>query len=156
LATTGRTGAGSVHLIKLCVGAASVEDLARWQATARAQRDPAHGDRRPVHVTRMWPRRAAELLEGGSLYWVIGGSVCVRQRLLALEPATDGEGVRRCALVLDPALIRTEGRPRKPFQGWRYLAAADAPPDLSGPGESATGLPQDLERALGRLGLVEK
>jgi len=60
------------------------------------------------------------------------------------------------SLVLDPALIRTEGRPRKPFQGWRYLAAADAPPDLSGPGESATGLPQDLERALGRLGLVEK
>ena len=145
-----------VHLVKLCVGAAGVEDLARWQARAAAQRDPAAGDRRPVHVTRMWPRRAAELLEGGSLYWVIGGVLCVRQRLLGLEPVTDGEGVRRCCIVLDPDLVRTEGRPRKPFQGWRYLAAADAPPDLAPARPRETDLPEHLERALERLGLVER
>jgi hypothetical protein len=152
----GATG-GGLHLIKLCVGAGSVEDLADWQKSARAQRDPARGDRRPVHVTRMFPRRAAEVLDGGSLYWVVAGSVCVRQRVLDLEPVTDAEGVRRCAIVLDPDLVRTEGRPRKPFQGWRYLTAADAPPDLTATGEgSGTGLPAELERTLGVLGLREK
>ena len=149
-------GAGRLHMVKLCVGASCVEDLAAWQASRRAQRDPDRGDRRAVHVTRMWPRRSAELLDGGSLYWVIGGVLCVRQRILGLEPVTDGEGVRRCAILLDPALVRTEGRPRKPFQGWRYLPAGDAPPDLASSGQSASGLPEDLERALGKLGLVEK
>lgn len=157
MADRARVGGGRLHLIKLCVGAERIEDLVRWQNTPRAQRDPKGGDRRPVHVTRMWPRRAEELLDGGSLYWVVSGTVCVRQRILGLERVTDGEGVRRCAIVFDPALVRTEARPRKPFQGWRYLAAEDAPPDLTVSGASGgTELPEELERALGVLGLREK
>lgn len=134
-----------LHLIKLCVGADSVEDLADWQR----RRFPGG---RPRHVTRMRPRREAEVLAGGSLYWVIRGITLVRQRILALEAVEDGE-VRRCALALDPALVRVEPRPRAPFQGWRYLEAKDAPPDLPEAAAAEPALPPRLQHALAEMGV---
>lgn len=143
-----------LNLVKLCVGAESVEDLAGWQAGRMAERRRAGLDPRPRHVTRMWPRRQDELLRGGSLYWVIRGLILVRQRIEALEPVTGEDGIRRCAIVFDPRLIRVEARPRGAFQGWRYLAAADAPPDLP-EGETGEGaLPRDLQAALADLGVI--
>jgi hypothetical protein len=143
--------------VKLCVGADSVDDLAAWQTRVAARRRATGEDARPVHVTRMWPRQAEALLAGGSLYWVIKGVILVRQKIAALEAVTDAEGVRRCAIVLEPDLVRTEPRPRKPFQGWRYLAAKDAPPDLgAGARPGAAGedaLPPELECELALLGL---
>jgi len=156
VADGGQGGQAGLHLIKLCVGADGVADLAAWQARAEAQADPRAGDRRPVHVTRMWPRRAAELLAGGSLYWVIRGMIAVRQRIAGLEPRTGADGVRRCAILLDPELVAVAARPRKPFQGWRYLAPGDAPPDLGGGVQGGAGLPAELEQSLGALGLVER
>jgi len=145
------TGAAPfVNLVKLSVGTDSVEDLAAWQRSARA-RGP---DGRPRHVTRMWPRRGAELLAGGSIYWVIRGALCVRQRILALDEAVGADGVPRCALVLDPALVRTRAVPKKPFQGWRYLRPEDAPEDLSGRRAAAeAALPPALAVALAEIGV---
>jgi len=140
---------GHVHLVKLCVGAESVEDLARWQA-ARIAEDPAT---QPRHVTRMGPKRAADLLAGGSLYWVIRGAIMVRQRILALDPVTGADGIGRCAIRLDPALVRTVAAPRRPFQGWRYLAPADAPRDLPQPRRGEAALPPGLAEALAEFGL---
>lgn len=141
---------GDIHLVKLCVGAESVEDLAEWQESQR-DRWPAG---RAVHVTRMWPKRAEELVAGGSLYWVIRGLILCRQRILALEELRGEDGVARCALLLDPAIIRTEAAPRAPFQGWRYLPAAEAPRDLA-PAAPARQerLPPALAAALLELGL---
>jgi hypothetical protein len=140
----------TIHLIKLCVGAARVEDLLDWQATAEA-RGP---DGRPRHITRMWPKEAARVLDGGSLYWVFKGLVLARQRIVGLERVDLGDGIARCALVLDPAVVRTVPQPRRPFQGWRYLKPAEAPPDLA-PGRGAeTALPPDLAAALAEIGLV--
>ncbi len=141
----------TVHLIKLCVGCDSVEDLAGWierrcKQARRRGRKPEH-----VHVTRMVPRRIGELLDGGSLYWVIRGSVQARQRLLDVRPFVDGDGVGRCRLVLEPRLVLTERQPRRPFQGWRYLAAADVPRDLGG--GKGDGLPAALSAELAALGL---
>lgn len=141
--------AGPLNLVKLCVGADSVADLAAWQATPRAQGP----DGLPRHVTRMWPRRAADLLDGGSLYWVIAGAIAVRQRILRLDPAPGAEGVTRCAIVLDPALLRTRAAPRRPFQGWRYLPGPEAPADLA-PGAAADDLPPPLARALAEIGVM--
>lgn len=147
----------TVHLLKLCVGAASVEDLAEWQAgRMRATGAP------PLHVTRMWPRRAAEIRAGGSLYWVIRGLVLVRQRVLALDPLEGGDGITRCAISLDPALVRVRPQPRRPFQGWRYLRAEEAPPDLSpdlSPGLSpgsreGEALPAGLAAELAEIGVL--
>ena len=142
----------TLHLLKLCVGADSVADLADWQAARMAERRDAGADSRPTHVTRMWPRRSDAMLDGGSLYWVIRGLVLVRQRILALEPVTGADGGARCALRLDPELVRTCPLPRRPFQGWRYLAADDAPPDLG----AGTGidLPPALARGLADLGVL--
>ncbi len=149
---SGFDGREALNLLKLCVGAGSVDDLAAWQRKGAERR--RRGARAcPVHVTRMWPRREAELLDGGSLYWVIGGLVAVRQRILALESADRGDGVRRCAIVLDPELIRTEARPARPFQGWRYLKGADAPADLGAGASLAGDLPAELDAALAELGV---
>jgi hypothetical protein len=109
----------ALHLLKLCVGCDSIEDLEEWIAlrlkeARRARKEPVHG-----HVTRMFPKRAEELVDGGSLYWVIRGNVQVRQRILSVRPIVDKEGVQRCRLVLDPKTVATEWQPRRAFQGWR-------------------------------------
>ena len=141
----------TLHLIKLCVGCDSVEDLAEWieyrlEEKRKAGEKPEH-----FHVTRMVPKRIAELLDGGSLYWVIKGTVQVRQRLLDVRPFVDDEGIGRCRLVLQPKPIRTAWQPKRPFQGWRYLAAKDAPRDLrQGKGDN---LPPALISELAGLGL---
>lgn len=135
----------TLHLIKLCVGADSIEDLERWRDRT------TRGGQPMAHVTRMFPKRRGELLDGGSLYWVIKRVVQVRQRIIGLEEITDSEGVKRCAIQLDPELVRTGPAPKRPFQGWRYLKPEEAPADLS----AATGghdLPDDLRRKLIELG----
>ncbi|MBV9558042.1 MAG: DUF1489 domain-containing protein, partial [Pseudolabrys sp.] len=117
----------ALHLIKLCVGCDSAQDLQDWiqEKWKRSKRRGAV--REHAHVTRMTPKRADELLAGGSLYWVIRGEVTCRQRLRDVDPFVDGEGVGRCRLVLDPKVVLVEPRPYRAFQGWRYLAAKDAP-----------------------------
>ena len=141
--------ADHVNLLKLCVGAEKVEDLTDWQDTHRA--DWAGG--RPVHITRMWPKRAAEILNGGSLYWVFKGAILARQRILGLDERVGGDGIARCALVLDADVIRTEAATRRPFQGWRYLSAEDAPRDLARGRAREEALPLALAQALAEIGL---
>ncbi|GMG84914.1 DUF1489 domain-containing protein [Paralimibaculum aggregatum] len=149
----GGASGGRLHLLKLCVGTDSVADLADWQRKRAAERRRQGARACPVHVTRMWPRREAELLAGGSLYWVVRGVIAVRQRILALEAVIGDDGIRRCAIVLDPELIRTEGRGCRPFQGWRYLGAGDAPADLGAAAAAEGDLPAGLQSALAEFGL---
>ncbi|MFZ5711182.1 MAG: DUF1489 family protein [Pseudomonadota bacterium] len=135
-----------IHLLKLSVGSESVEDHESWQR--------AHfGGRNPVHVTRMWPKREAEVLDGGSLYWVVKGFVLCRQRIVGLEERRGADGILRCGLVLDPEMIRTEAQPRRAFQGWRYLEPKDAPRDLKAGRMTAEPLPPKLVSALAEIGL---
>ena len=140
----------TVHLIKLSVGTENVEGLAAWQATKRAQAP----DGLPRHVTRMWPRREAEVLNGGSIYWVIKGVIQCRQQIDRLDEYIGSDGIRRCAIVLQPDLIRTQNSLRRPFQGWRYLPAADAPPDLPKGCGDEEPLPVELNRALAEIGVL--
>lgn len=142
----------TLHLIKLCVGADSIEDLANWQEKRLA---PLKKKRKPLqlqHVTRQMPKRRNELLDGGSLYWVIRGQIAVRQKLIDLKPVTR-DGVPHCAIVYDPELVPLLRRPRSPFQGWRYLQAKDAPPDARS-FKGAKGLPDELKAELAELGLL--
>jgi len=143
-----------LHLIKLCVGADSTADLQQW-ISERLAAQKARGERpRPSHVTRMTPRRAAELLDGGSLYWVIKGQIAVRQTLEELEVFRDGDGVERCRLWLGRALVPVLSRPMRPFQGWRYLKEADAPPDLGATPAGLAAMPEPMRRELSALGLL--
>ena len=141
--------AGFVNILKLCVGADSVEDLTDWQAE-NAHRWP---EGCAVHVTRMWPKREAEVLAGGSLYWVIKGVILARQRIVGLERVQGGDGIERCAIVLDREVIRTEGAARRPFQGWRYLNPDESPRDLPKGREREEALPPALAQALAEIGL---
>jgi hypothetical protein len=134
-----------LHLIKLCVGADTIDDLAHWQAGLVAAGEGAH------HDTRMTPKRAEEVLAGGSLYWVIRRRIVVRQRILALESMTDSDNRRFCRIRLDARLVPTRPRTKRPFQGWRYLEAKSAPPDLVGAtidGAGEAALEQALKEAL--------
>ena len=140
----------ALHLIKLSVGTASVEDLAAWQGSARAKGP----DGNPRHVTRMWPRRAEELLDGGSIYWVIQGLIQCRQRIIRLDEVTRADGIRRCGIVLEPQIIHTTTARKRPFQGWRYLTSADAPADLPRNRQGEDALPADLSAALADIGVL--
>jgi hypothetical protein len=140
------SGGVSLHLIKLAVGAKSLADVAAWQK-ARAKIAP------PLrHRTRNFPKRADEILDGGSIYWVVNRVVSVRQCIVDIRQAKDKDGARCTDLVLDPVLVAVRGRVMKPFQGWRYLSAADAPPDEAA--GDAVELPEVLRRELAALALL--
>ncbi len=143
----------TLHLIKLCVGADDVDDLRQWQRARLAEKRKRKEAPLLVHVTRMMPTRAGEILDGGSLYWVMKGFVRCRQRLVCIEPFVDGEGIKRCRLVLDPEIVLTRRRERRPFQGWRYLPAADAPADVR-IGDDFEDMPEAMRRELEELGLL--
>lgn len=141
----------TMHLIKLSVGAESIDDLADWIERKLANKRAAGLPVEQYHTTRMVPKRSDALLDGGSLYWVIKGNVQARQRLLDVRPFTDDEGIGRCRLVLEPNLVPTEWQPKRPFQGWRYFDEKDVPRDL-GRGDEE-GLPPALAAELAILGL---
>ena len=132
----------ALHLIKLCVGCDTVEELIEWHDAERAGRPWT------MH-TRQTPKRAADLVDGGSLYRVFKGAILCRQAILAVD--TLGEGVlARCEVTLDPVVVRVAPSPRRAFQGWRYLTGADAPPDLAAAADG--DLPPDLARRLREAG----
>jgi len=138
-----------LNLIKLSVGTESVEDLTQWHDAHRHIWAPGTTE----HVTRMWPKREDEILNGGSLYWVIKGVIQARQRLVGLAERRGSDGILRCALVLDAELIRTENALRRPFQGWRYLPPDESPPDLPKTRATDDTLPPALAAALAEIGL---
>lgn len=140
--------AETLNLIKLCVGCESPDQLREWQAGRLATQG------RIVHVTRMVPKRCDELLDGGSLYWVIKGVVRVRQRILALHQGTDEEGRGFCAIELDPELVEVQSRPHRPFQGWRYLKPEDAPRDVPSSAVGEEPPPPEMAAELRKLGLI--
>lgn len=145
----------TIHLIKLCVGADSIEDLAQWQASYRRFKTKGTAKPRVFHTTFQTPKRQTELLDGGSLYWVIKGLVQCRQRLTGFEDGTKEDGSPCCLLLLDAEIVPVRPVPRKAFQGWRYLDAADAPADLKGgPGDGIAALPPKMRKDLAALGLI--
>lgn len=150
----------ALNLIKLCVGVETVEHLASFQKRRRGELEAAGLPPYNRHLTRNFPRRAPEIMEPhdgppGSLFWVIKREVRVRQPLQAIEEAVDHQGRRCCALVLKPDLIRVSPRPHRPFQGWRYLDAGDAPSDLPAGGhDESDDMPEDMRRELRALGLL--
>ncbi|MBB5047153.1 hypothetical protein HNR60_001905 [Rhodopseudomonas rhenobacensis] len=143
-----------LHLIKLAVGCESVKDF-ESRVAERARLAKAQGlPRQHIHVTRMTPKRDAELLDGGSIYWVIRGEIAAREKILAIEPFRDGDGIARCRLIMQPKVFAVAPRPMRPFQGWRYLVAADAPPDLGSAAASIAAMPEPMRRELRELGLL--
>ena len=142
---------GPLHLLKMAVGIADIDELRR----VRAARIRQHGG--SWVYTRNQPRRAASVLAGGSIYWVIRGQIRVRQRITALRGERDEKGRAYCQIEVDPVLVATLWRPWRPFQGWRYLTPADAPPDAPGgwqmPDAAAGAMPERLIAELRSLGL---
>ena len=134
----------ALHMIKLCVGAATIEDLADWR---RAHSRPGEAW---ILRTRQTPKRAAEMVDGGSVYRVFKGVILCRQRVLAVN--TVGEGAAaRCEVRLDEEIVRVVPAPRRAFQGWRYLEPKDAPADLAH--DTLGEVPQELARKLLEAGV---
>ncbi|MGJ5207912.1 DUF1489 family protein [Bradyrhizobium sp. HKCCYLR20261] len=144
-----------LHLIKLAVGCESVTDLKEWIAERMLAAKKKGLPQQHVHVTRMTPKRVEDILGGGSLYWVIRGEVAAREKIIGIEPFRDSDGIGRCRIIMQPKVIAVSPRPMRPFQGWRYLTAEDAPADLGK--TSAAGveaMPEPLRRELRDLGLL--
>lgn len=145
-------GIMTLHLIKLSVGSESFAGLRDGQAARLAAKRAAGEKPELVHVTRQTPKRAAELLDGGSIYWVVKGFVVARQKLLALRPL-EVNGIAHCGLVYDAELVPVRSQPRRAFQGWRYLKPEDAPEDLPA-GSGHEDLPEHMRQELRALGLL--
>jgi len=137
-----------LHLIKLSAGCQNLDTLRDWQTRHGAAHPPLR------HRTRNFPRRAKEILDGGSIYWVINRVVTARQAILDIRETVRDDGSACADLVLDPALVTVQGRFMKPFQGWRYLNAADAPLDEAGSATFTADLPEPLRRELLALALL--
>jgi hypothetical protein len=144
----------ALHILKLCVGCDSISDLEGWidenAAMARRLKRPYE----QAHTTRMVPKRVDEIVDGGSLFWVIKGQIACRQPILEIRPFKDADGIGRCHLVLEPVVTPVDPRPCRPFQGWRYLEARSAPRDLGDFGVGLAALAETLRRVLAELGLI--
>ena len=138
-------------MIKLCVGAKTVSDLSQWQKSRYLDKNKR--DNKIVHVTRMWPKREMELLDGGSIYWVFKGLILARQEILNLEEVIGSDKIKRCGIVLSEKIIKTSPKPKRAFQGWRYLTSDQAPPDSGEFLASEDELPRSLLIELSRLGV---
>src|ERR1700753_2677066 len=143
-----------LHLIKLAVGCESVKELKGCVAerirTAKEKGLPRHH----IHVTRMTPKRVDEVLDGGSLYWVIRGEIAAREKIIAIEPFRDKDGIGRCRLVMQPKGIGVMPRPMRAFPAGRYFEPTAAPQDLGWAGAGVADLPEPLRRELRDLGLL--
>jgi hypothetical protein len=144
----------ALNLIKLCVGCDSIQELEGWIKQRMKDKRKRGEKAEHIHRTRMAPKRAAELTDGGSLYWVIRGEIACRQRIRDLRPYRDKDGIGRCGIVLEPKVVPVDPRPFRAFQGWRYLAAKDAPADLAKIARGTTAMPEKLRRELRDLGLM--
>lgn len=137
----------SLNLIKLCVGVSEIAELRHWQQRRLKE------NKAVFHVTRMVPRRKVELLDGGSLFWVMRGIITCRQRITDIEEFTDTEGIKRCRLIFDPELVPVVPSPRRAFQGWRYLEPDKAPADIDMRSGDAD-MPAEMRAQLAELGLI--
>jgi hypothetical protein len=144
----------ALNLIKLCVGADSIKDLEDWIKLKLKEKKKRGEKPEHIHRTRMVHKRAEELIDGGSLYWVIRGEITCRQRIKDVRPFVDKDGIGRCGIVLEPKPILVEPRPFRAFQGWRYLNVKDAPPDLGKRDKGTAAMPETLRRELRELGLM--
>ncbi len=137
----------TLHLLKLCVGVSSVEEMESWTRLARGDGEALD------HVTRAFPRRKDEILPGGSLYWVIKGAILCRQPIDDLEIVRGEDGIDRCRIVFKPKIILVRPTPKRAFQGWRYLPDSDAPPDVPR-SANADAMSSKMRRELAELGLL--
>ena len=145
----------TINIVKLCVGVDAVEDLSRWQNSRLRLTKVETGQARLFHRTRMVPKRQSEVLDGGSIYWVIRGVIQVRQRIVGFEDGQKTDGTKCCLILLDPKLVMVRPTPRRAFQGWRYLEAGDAPPDLDAADlASFASMPAQMRRELAELCLI--
>ncbi|MGH6815341.1 MAG: DUF1489 family protein [Hyphomicrobiaceae bacterium] len=145
----------TLHLIKLCVGVDTIADLARWQTRRIAERRKSRTRPYLFHATRMVPKRQAELLDGGSLYWIVKGLLQVRQRISGFSDGIKPDGTPCCLIHLDRKLVAVRPVLKRAFQGWRYLPASEAPPDLANTSTGAIdALPPKMRKELAELGLI--
>ena len=143
-----------VHLVKLCVGITTINQLEQLQSMRRGEYVKAGRPPVSIHITRNKPKRSKEIINSGSLYWVIRRQIRVRQKIIRIDDIEDAEGRKKCCLVLDSDLIKTEHRAYRPFQGWRYLEQSDAPADLSNNQKAESEMPSEMEEELRGLGLL--
>ena len=143
-----------LHLVKLCVGCESIAELEGWIAETSAERRRRKQVDEQIHTTRMMPKRVEDILDGGSLYWVIKGMISCRQTILDLRQITGSDGISRCAIVLEQKVVTVEPRAMRPFQGWRYLEEKSAPRDLRKVGKFSKDMPETMRRELAELGLL--
>ena len=145
----------SINIVKLAVGVKSVEELALIQRRFLSH-GGAHANNGFYHSTKLMPKKHEAIVESGSLYWVIKGVICARQKIVAITKDEDSDGIKRCKIFLDDTIIKTTPMRKKPFQGWRYLKKNRTPADIIDPvtGTFEDDIPLDVQQQLLEVGLL--
>ena len=145
----------TVNIVKLAVGVQSVEELALIQRQFIAQAGN-NGYNHFYHSTKLMPKKHEEIVRSGSLYWVIKGVICARQKIIAIKKQEDSDGIKRCKIFLDDLIIKTTPTRKRPFQGWRYLKKNNTPSDISDPvtGTFDDEIPLEIQQQLLEMGLL--
>ncbi|CAI3959294.1 DUF1489 domain [Commensalibacter communis] len=138
-----------LHIMKVAVGVTDIEEL--QQINLRLAND---NNGYPYTLTRFPPKQVEDILQGGSLYRVIKGSLCCRQLIKDFIPSKRDNGNPCIQILLEPEIIRTQSIAMRPFQGWRYLKPQDAPIDLSINGAQLLDIPIKLRKELEELALL--
>ena len=136
-----------LHMLKLAAGISDLAELKEVQKERKKERGVY------AFYTRNMPKREEEILDGGSIYWVIKGQIQARQRIKGFKPIVNRRGRPAVLVTFEAKLTPTQWRPHRPFRGWRYLEPREAPKDLP-KGAKAKGLPPKLEAELRELGLL--
>ena len=145
----------SVNIVKLAVGVKSVEELALIQRQFLSQ-GGIHASDGFYHSTKLMPKKHEAIVKSGSLYWVIKGVICARQKIVAITKDEDLDGIKRCKIFLDDTIIKTTPMRKKPFQGWRYLKKNRTPADIADPvtGTFEDDIPLEVQQQLLEVGLL--
>ena len=138
-----------INLIKINVGSSNVDDIKNWQLANREK----WADKKPRHITRMWPKRQQEILNGGSIFWVVKGYIIARQKIIGMEEFYRNKTIRCCALIFDNTIFETEIVRKRPFQGWRYLEKEQSPADLALENHNNDSIPSQLLAKLSDIGV---
>ncbi|OUX43509.1 hypothetical protein CBE37_02070 [bacterium TMED277] len=144
-----------VNLVKIAVGVTTVEELILRQ-TEFLKKINDKNFPYFYHSTRMMPKKYEDIISNGSLYWVIKGAICARQKVLDIVKFEDTDGKKRCKIFLAPEIKKTKPVRKRPFQGWRYLKKHITPQDLNEPIKTTfdSNIPLDVQKQLLEMGVL--
>ena len=142
------------NFLRTGVGVESIEHLYEIQHGHRQIK--FNGENHAYLFTRRTPTRANDLINGGSVYWIIKRQICARQTIADIQTLKDEDDKPFCHVIMNQQIYLTQPVAHKHIQGWRYLSPEKAPKDIGlfTPNNRPDDIPPELAAELAEAGLL--